>query len=1109
MVRLVSRHVLEIVILSGDGGRSVGGVGANIRNLVPGHRAKSLLLLAILLLLAPPIRAESVKRAGSGGLRPPQLPAYLPDYRVHIELDLAKKVAMVHQLARWTNPTKTPTDRLVFHVHSRYVVPGDQVGYMAKTLEILRVTPSESLGYTFRPCEIQDVSLVEGEQRSPLKFTFEGDTETTMVVPLPKSVGPGESVTVALNFIFRLPEKQGRWGIWDDVCTLSNWLPVFAYYGDKKFGPRKDAPPPSPAVVMPPAPVTGTDIAASWQPVPFIPWHQPFFNESGNYDATLILPRNQVVASTGCIESEKDLEDGRKQLHIHAEGVRDFTLLCSHRFCRYEGVAPAGPHGSPVRILVHAFPEFEHYARCMVKVAASALELYAQWFGPYPWPNFSVSQAYFGWNGNECSTLVMIDQRVFAMPHVAEGYVEYLLSHEICHQWWYNLVGTNGYCETWMDEGMANYFSHRMLSLRHGKNNDLITYPSGLKWLPNIRRNDYRSAGMYSTLKNGELGPAIQEIPRFGHLANLFNTIYDKGGRTVGMIEDRLGEAPFFDFIRIIYRKYGYRILSVRDFQMELETYTGQSWEEFFRRWLYEAGMTDWRIKKVAVAKAPKCVRDRPRFCFLKRKLLIARGKPGEMEAIQPGCVRLTVWVNQEAENDEPTTLGIALDEEDKYTIRIPLLLAEESYSLEELGATVTVLPRDKKGGARLRVDVNLPCEPIQVAVDPDQILIDSNPANNFWHPPLRWRITPLYTFLEETDLTTAYDRWNILLGPWLYTPTYATPWFTRSTMLGVRGGLYRTQEFLGGVYAGYRTNWRDVVAGVDGQWEHWPFPKSQAGFVAERRLAEFYQGDSEASRAAIWSRLIFNYNSSLYLPPIHYVETFAQYSDNFLPFPVQTVPEGIRYDRMSTLGAHYRLNYLTPYWDPEGGFCFDVWYEGGIAQKPSTVALNKIGGQLSWVKTLPVVVPESGGLLRKVNEWLSETRLAFRAYGAAASPSRGEFFSMGGSELFRGFDLAQRQGSTVWVGSVEWRIPILRRCRWDCLDHLASMRNLQTALFYDVGEAYIGGEPIARIAQGVGVGLRFDVTWFSVVERTMLRVDLAQAIQAGTGYQIWLGVNQ
>lgn len=1025
---------------------------------------------------------------GSGHAAPaPELPHYLPRYRVDIDLDVGKRTALVRQEATWTNPTNTPTSQLVLNAHSRYVVPGHEIGFMAKMLEILRVQPSEGLGYTTRPCEIREVSL--GGQ--PLHFHFEGDTETTMVVQLPRPVAPGESVTIVLGITMRLPEKQGRWGHWEGVTTLSNWLPVFAYYGCKHFGPKPCVP----------------SNENRWQPVPFVPWHQPFFNESGIYDVRVTLPCEQVIATSGTIRATEKLPDGKQRVHIDAVGVREFTFLCSHRFKVYEGACCAGPNGAPVRIHVVAFPEHEFYARHMVRVAADALTTYSEQLGPYPWEDFTVSEAFFGWNGNECSTLVMIDERVFAMPHVAVGYVEYLLSHEVCHQWWYNLVGDNGYCETWMDEGFANYLSHRMLTRKHGKNNALMSYPAGLEWLPNIRRDDYRSAGMYATLGKKEMSPVIQEMTKFGHLSNLFNICYDKGGRLVGMIEDRLGEAAFFDFLRHVVRKYGFRILSVQDFQRELEQYTGRSWEEFFQRWLRECGMSDWSVEKVGVTRSPKCSSDRPRCCLLARKLLFARGaRPDDEQVIPPGGVKLTVVVHQKGEFDEPTTLGIALDKDEKFPIRIPILPGvDQSYQVDDPPARITPLEKGPKGGTRLQVEVVLPAEPCQVAVDPDQVIPDAQPANNFWHTPIRWRITPLYTFLEETDLTTAYDRWNVMLGPWLYTQNYNTAWANRSTMAGLRAGVYRTQEFSGGAYVGYRATWRDVLAGVDGQWEHWPLPTSQTGFFFERRLAEFNNGDQEALRGVVWSRYIFTYNSSLYLPPIHFIEAFAQYTDNFLPFATQTAPGSVRYDRASTVGLHYRLNYLTPYWDPEGGFAIDAWAEGGLAEEPSSVGLTKVGGQFSIVKSPPSF--EAGPLQGPV-DWFADTRFAFRIYGATATPSKGEFYTMGGSELFRGFDLAQRQGSSVWVGSVEWRVPLVRRSHIDCLDHIASLRNIYAAAFYDVGDVYAAGRSVGPVAHGVGIGLRLDVSWFSFVERTTLRVDFAKAINLDTGPQMWLGVN-
>jgi hypothetical protein len=237
------------------------------------------------------------------------------------------------------------------------------------------------------------------------------------------------------------------------------------------------------------------------------------------------------------------MPDGQKQVTIRAEGTRDFAVLCSHRFQEFVEEVPASPGVKPVRVKCLAFPEHEHYARATLQTACEVIPVYSRWFGPYVYPELTFVESYFGWNGNECSTLVMIDERIFSMPRVGCPYVEYLVSHEIAHQWWYNLVGTNGYCETWMDEAIANCFAHRHMNIKYGeKNTPCSTCRAGTVWLPNIRRQDYRHQGLYGTLGRGEGCPAVQDMPKFSHVVTLFSMAYDKGGKIVGMIEDRLGE---------------------------------------------------------------------------------------------------------------------------------------------------------------------------------------------------------------------------------------------------------------------------------------------------------------------------------------------------------------------------------------------------------------------------------------------------------------------------------------------------------------------------------------------------------------------------------------
>jgi Peptidase family M1 domain len=1043
-------------------------------------RKESGLLFAVLVtaLAVPPVHAA--------------LPPGLPSYDVAIDLDIHGHKAEVAQRCTWTNLGRLPTQQLVFNVHSRYVVPDKDVGLIAKTLEILRLSPGDAMGDSEPPCKILEVTLPTSHGPSRLPFHFEGETGTTLVVDLPGPIKPGESITIQVDLHMHLPQKQGRWGQWRDVTFLSNWLPVFAF-----FGP---APPPREG---PEKPKPGYD--ADWQPTLFVPWHQPFFNESSIYHVWVRLPADQKIATTGTMVSSQPLADGKVEVEIEAPGVRDFAFLCSARYKEFPGEAKVAPDRPPVRVHVLALPEHEHYARESVQIAIHALETYSRWFGPYPYQDFTIAEAYFGWNGNECSTLVMIDERVFGMPHLAGAYVDYLLSHEICHQWWYNMVGTNGYSETFMDEAVATWFSHRVLDLKRGKGGVLMAYPDCLSWLPNIRRDDYRIYGLYGTIARGEIGPAVQDLPEHGHVINLFSNCYDKGSRILAMIQERLGEAAFMQFMRQVFCKYQYRILRVADFQRELEAFTGQSWETFFHDWLYGKGLCDWAVTRVEVQPPPSAAQPK----WLERSRL-HHPAPPTLDNPQ-GLTRVVVILDQKAEINEPTTLGIDLPGRTGQSIRIPINPNGDSYILDEPPARVDCL-----GDNRWRVEVLLPEEPEQIVVDPDQITVDRNPVNNYWHTPIRWRFSPIYTFLEETPLTNAYDSWNVIFGPWIYGASFDSPWYTRAPMIGARAGLYHSYVFDGGVYTAYRTDFRDVVAGIDGEWDNWPCNNVQIGFNVEKRLGDFEQpADNSALRGVVYTREVFQYSSSLYLAPMNFLEEFASYQDNFLPFSSRHVPGAERFDHASTLGLHYQLNYLTPYWDAEGGFLFDAMYEGGVANLNGEHGMQVMSTRFSTVKALPNLgplldaAPGFQAWSRPVTDWIAATRLAVNGYGANGFPSRGEFFSLGGSQQFRGFDLSARQGSVIWGANVELRLPVARELTWDFFDHVMGVRNIYTAVFYDIGDAYVNNHSQGPVAHAVGAGLRIDVSWFGFVERSILRLDFAKCVNEDTPMQFWIGFQQ
>ncbi len=145
--------------------------------------------------------------------------------------------------------------------------------------------------------------------------------------------------------------------------------------------------------------------------------------------------------------------------------------------------------------------------------------------------------------------------------------------------------------------------------------------------------------------------------------------------------------------------------------------------------------------------------------------------------------------------------------------------------------------------------------------------------------------------------------------------------------------------------------------------------------------------------------------------------------------------------------------------------------YQYGLPIFGNSTSFNQVYGQASLVKSMPRLDALGDGPVAATG--CGRTRWAFRLGGAAALPLNGEFFSLGGGDQFRGYDLSQRQGSITWVGSVEWRVPVFTDVSWDLCDHVAGIRNVYLAPFYDVGDAYVSGHSLGPTAHAVGAGLR------------------------------------
>lgn len=963
---------------------------------------RTLLLAAVLNVLSGEwqIRADAPAPVEDAIQVQPVAPDWLPKYFMDVRIDPGCQKVTATQRVVWTNPGDQPTNEIAFHVYPQHRPNEKQLTIYQRTLESFRLDPRIGIDRHGRRVRFQTIQSGD----VPLTYRFDEKVDTVLHVDLPQPVKPGQTVEVYFEYSLDIPAVQGRFGRWMGITNLLHWYPTVAY-----FGPN------------------------GWDAPPYVAWHQPFLNEAGHYDVKLTVPPGEMVACSGQVVETSLTEDGWQNLHVLGTGLRDFAIVLSKRFEIHEEEVDG------IRVQVYAFPEHRFYARQALATAREVLPMYNQWFGRYPHAEFRIAEAFFGWNGNETSGMVLIDHRVFDAPQVGHIYVDSLVSHEICHQWWYATVGTDGFRETWMDEGLVSHLTQVRMENKYGADVSLLDWPKFLNWLPNIGYRPFVHNGYYLYLFRGGKESVLGELPDIGNVHYLFFLAYDRGNKVFEMLHHRLGDELFFKLLRSIYVKYGYRILFVEQFQKEVEQLTNEDWSQFFDDWLRSPKIADWKIKKVKI-----------------------HPEPGM-------CYYTTIDVVQTREINEPVNIAIWTDDSETPHAQVSLIPEAKRYELD--GVHVEHIE-----GNCWRVSLTTDKRPCQIIVDPEQHVLDANLANNRWKPEPRVKFTPLYTPLDETPIAQPLDRVGIVFGPNI----------DAEGRIGFRGSVNSMNRYRVSPFLAYTHDDAHTTVGVDSRFYNFPAPNLSVGARYEHTIDSglFNEPTDQAKLYLRWHQA---YTTSFIFEDLAYAEVYFRVGDNFFPDEDFRPPENPLvedYRNIRAVGVSYHVNTQMPYWNPETGFQFDITYERGFVLGGKGETYDRVWSQLSGVKRL-----------ESAPGYLAETRLAGRIAGGIGSPDNGEHFRFGGPLRFRGQRSEDTEGNMFWLASTEWRFPLLTDMDNPLIDNFANFRSLYGAIFYDVGESYLFGDS-QGVDHALGAGLYFRISLVSFLEQLTLRVEYGQSLR-------------
>jgi len=382
-------------------------------------------------------------------------------------------------------------------------------------------------------------------------------------VILPAPLPPGQKAIITTSFNTRLPYNFSRGGYDGQSYQATQWYPKPAVY-DKN----------------------------GWHPMPYLDQGE-FYSEFGSFDVLISVPKNYVVAATGELQDKEELEwvkarssfswlpakdkmkDGvelfpesskeSKTIRYRQSNIHDFAWFADKRFivnydtCRLNS-------GKVINVYTYYTTEHKKSWVNSVNMAKDGIRHYSQLVGEYPYNIVSVVQgpSSFG-GGMEYPTITVIS------PMDSEKELDITIAHEIGHNWFYGILGSNERKHPWMDEGINSYYDAKYNLTKYGKSAQLERILFETKA---VTRTDQ---------------PIDLSSEKFTEL-NYYATVYYKTAEWLRYLESQIGTDAYNKAMQDYYRRWQFRHPQPEDFKRTLEESTGQNLDSVFS-WLGKTGL--------------------------------------------------------------------------------------------------------------------------------------------------------------------------------------------------------------------------------------------------------------------------------------------------------------------------------------------------------------------------------------------------------------------------------------------------------------------------------------------------------------------------------------
>lgn len=196
-----------------------------------------------------------------------------------------------------------------------------------------------------------------------------------------------------------------------------------------------------------------------------------------------------------------------------------------------------------------------------------------------------VSGFQFGGMENITATTLADTEIFFARVPFLSGFVTDLVSHELAHSWFGNLVTCKNWGELWLNEGFATFMEAAYREKKYGR----ADYDRKIA----VNAEEFLTGQAVNKKQYGLFNRTA------GNIAALFDVsyiTYDKGAAVIHTLREQIGDEAFWAGVKLYLDRHARGNVETGDLRKAMEETSKQDLGWFFEQWVYATGAPSLQI---------------------------------------------------------------------------------------------------------------------------------------------------------------------------------------------------------------------------------------------------------------------------------------------------------------------------------------------------------------------------------------------------------------------------------------------------------------------------------------------------------------------------------